>query len=510
MFAQITQLFDQPDDTTSNHGQAEPPSTILPSIRDRPNSSARAVHPKSAWNPTRTEVTESSNSTDKHRRESESAPVVQVYTPATVLEKYRKYLTPFEIEEIKRYAQIYYFAPSAQKIQGSEDKPYNSGFDDDKGRYKCVRHDHLGYRYEVLRGLGKGSFGDVVKTYDHKTKKNVAVKIIRNEKRFHKQAQTELKLLETLKAQDKSDAHNLIHMLDNFVFRNHLCVVFELLQGDLYAALKKTDFKGFKLSQIRELTKGVLQCLRVLRRNHIIHCDIKPENVLLRDKTTNGVKVIDFGSSCYDSEKVHTYIQSRFYRAPEVILNCGYGTAIDMWSLGCMVAEFHSGQPLFPGHDEKEQLMYQMEILGIPPDDLLARCKRAPVFFDGVYNPRFITDHKGRMHAPGSKTLAAAIGGTADATMLSFLDGCLQWDADDRMTPSEALKHPFITGALESFEKSLSGSLPPISTQPSKLTSIKRASLVSLSASTSLNVSADHRRYNSQQSTPQKAVQDDA
>ena len=154
--------------------------------------------------------------------------------------------------------------------------------------------------------------------------------------------------------------------------------------------------------------------------------------------------------------------------------------------------------------------MYQMEVLGIPPDDLLARCKRAPVFFDGVYNPRFIIDHKGRMHAPGSKTLATAVGGTADATMLSFLDGCLQWDADDRMTPSEALKHPFITGALESFEKSLSGSLPPISTQPGKLTSIKRASLVSLSAATSLNVSADHRRYNSQQSTPQKAVQDDS
>jgi dual specificity tyrosine-phosphorylation-regulated kinase 2/3/4 len=239
------------------------------------------------------------------------------------------------------------------------------------------------------------------------------------------------------------------------------------------------------------MIKGILQCLRVLRRNRIIHCDLKPENVLLRDKDSTGVKVIDFGSSCFESEQVHTYIQSRFYRAPEVILNSGYTPAIDMWSLGCMVAELYNGQPLFPGHDEKEQLMYQMEVLGIPPDDVLSRGKRASVFFDGVTHPRFLVDHKARRHEPGSRTLVAALGGSPDATMVSFLEGCLQWDPEVRMTPAEALRHPFITGALGSFERSLKGALPVITpARPSK-----RASIVSLSNVSSLNTSLANSSY---------------
>ena len=128
------------------------------------------------------------------------------------MDNFRRYLTPYEIEEIKAYPQIFYFAPSAQKVQSSPDKPNNQGYDDDKGRYKCIRHDHIAYRFEILRGLGKGSFGDVVKTYDHKTKKHVAIKIVRNEKRFHRQGQSEIKLLELLKGQDK----NGLHILNNY------------------------------------------------------------------------------------------------------------------------------------------------------------------------------------------------------------------------------------------------------------------------------------------------------
>jgi serine/threonine protein kinase len=78
---------------------------------------------------------------------------------------------------------------------------------------------------------------------------------------------------------------------------------------------------------------------------------------------------------------VYTYIQSRFYRAPEVILGLPYSTAIDMWSLGCIVAELHTGYPLFPGENENEQLACIMEVLGLPPDNILQAATRRQLFF---------------------------------------------------------------------------------------------------------------------------------
>jgi dual specificity tyrosine-phosphorylation-regulated kinase 2/3/4 len=368
-----------------------------------------------------------------------------VWSPAEVIEKYKRYLTAFETDEIRKFSSVYFFGPSANKIQASEDKPHNFGYDDENNRYKCVKGDHINYRYEVIKGLGKGSFGDVVKTFDHKTKKHVAVKIIRNERRFHKQAQYELKLLDFLRKQDKHDTHNVIHMHDHFVFRNHLCITFELLHQDLYTTLKKNDFKGFSLSDTRRFTTGLLQALRVLRRSKIIHCDLKPENIMLRDKEMSGVKIIDFGSSCYETERIHTYIQSRFYRAPEVILNIGYGSGIDMWSLGCIMAELHTGQPLFPGHDEREQLMYHMELLGVPSAELLAEGKRSTLFFDPYNNPKFSTDHRGVAHLPQSRSLQSVLGSKVDVAFLDFIQRCLALDPRERMTPGEALKHPFIT-----------------------------------------------------------------
>jgi len=78
---------------------------------------------------------------------------------------------------------------------------------------------------------------------------------------------------------------------------------------------------------------------------------------------------------------VYTYIQSRFYRAPEVILGLPYTTAIDMWSLGCIIAELHTGYPLFPGENEVEQLACIMEVFGYPPDQLLQSATRRKLFF---------------------------------------------------------------------------------------------------------------------------------
>jgi len=109
-------------------------------------------------------------------------------------------------------------------------------------------------------------------------------------------------------------------MICSFYFRNHLCIAFELLSSNLYEVLKVNNFQGFDLHVVQSFAKQLLQALSVLRTQNIIHCDLKPENILLQDSTTSSLKVIDFGSSCFSHEKIYTYIQSRFYRSPEVIL----------------------------------------------------------------------------------------------------------------------------------------------------------------------------------------------
>jgi dual specificity tyrosine-phosphorylation-regulated kinase 2/3/4 len=121
--------------------------------------------------------------------------------------------------------------------------------------------------------------------------------------------------------------------------------------------------------------------LKYLKQLEIIHCDLKPENILLKEENKSGIKIIDFGSSTFIDEKVYTYIQSRFYRAPEIMLGIPYTTAIDMWSLGCIMAELYIGYPLFPGESENDQMSRIMEMRDSPNDKVLAVSERKMKFF---------------------------------------------------------------------------------------------------------------------------------
>jgi len=140
------------------------------------------------------------------------------------------------------------------------------------------------------------------------------------------------------------------------MFRQHLIISFELFSINLYEFIKSNNFQGFSLSLIRRFAIQILQALKYLREQDIIHCDLKPENILLKSPEKSGIKIIDFGSSCFSDERIYTYIQSRFYRAPEIILVIPYTTAIDMWSFGCILTELCTGIPIFPGESEHEQL----------------------------------------------------------------------------------------------------------------------------------------------------------
>lgn len=367
-------------------------------------------------------------------------------TPAQAIKVHGTGLSDFESSEILEYPQVFFTGNPERKIRSSPSASNNRGYDDERGDYQIVLHDHLAYRYEVLQTLGKGSFGQVVKCYDYKTNGLSAVKIIRNKKRFHHQALVEVKILEHLREKDSEDSTNIIHIKEFFYFRNHLCITFECLSINLYEFIKNNNFQGVSIGLIRRFAIQLLTSMRFLRRQRVVHCDLKPENILLKQANKSGIKVIDFGSSCFEDERVYTYIQSRFYRSPEVILGLPYGVSIDMWSLGCILAELYTGYPIFPGENEVEQLACIMEICGLPPRRLVEASTRKKMFFDSQGNPRLVPNSRGKKRRPGSKDLVLALK-CNDPLFTGFLDGCLQWDPDERFTPEDGLQHEWILEA---------------------------------------------------------------
>ena len=233
--------------------------------------------------------------------------------------------------------------------------------------------------------------------------------------------------------------------MQSFYFRNHLCISTELLDVNLYEWIKTNSFRGFSLNIVRRMARQLLSTLVLLKQHRVIHCDLKPENILLAHPLHSEIKVIDFGSSCFENEKVYTYIQSRFYRSPEVILGMTYGMPIDMWSLGCILAEIYTGVPIFPGENELEQLACIMEVFGPPERHLIEKSSRRKLFFDSLGKPRINVSSKGRRRRPSSKTLQQAIK-CDDEAFIDFLKQSLRWDQDRRLKPDEAIRHPFITG----------------------------------------------------------------
>lgn len=452
---QVQPMFGTSSETSKSSGaQAEEklsdPFETLPQVLTRPLTASR---PSS-------ERIESGGSTAT----ASSSQKPKFLAPEVALRVYSSKLTAFEQQEVLGYPQVYFAGQQAKKRQGVSGAANNGGYDDESGSYLAVSRDHVHYRYEVIKVLGKGSFGQVLKAFDHKTQQHVALKIVRNEKRFHRQAVEEIRILEHLRKQDADGTHNIIHLIDHFTFRNHVCLTFELLSMNLYELIKRNKFQGFSSALVRKFGHSILQCLDTLYRNRIIHCDLKPENILLKQPGRSGLKVIDFGSSCYDHQRIYTYIQSRFYRAPEVILGGKYGMPIDMWSFGCILAELLTGYPLFPGEDEADQLACTMEILGMPPQKLLDACKRTRTFFSSRNHPRYCTvstnpdgtvqygsgrSKRGKIRGPpGSKELSKALKCCDDPLLLDFLQRCLEWDPAVRMTPPQALRHGWLRRRL--------------------------------------------------------------
>ena len=308
-------------------------------------------------------------------------------------------LSTFERGELMRTQAIYYVPDALRAARSRLDVNVNNssnnyGFDDASGNYIISAHDHINYRYEIIRTLGTGTFGSVVLCVDHKYSRNgrtrkLALKIEKNKLDWSLQAVSEIKMLKALmKAQNGPFDDHILNYCSHFHFRGHICIVTEALSLNLYQFLRLNGHRGVSLAVTQHVVRKILEGLHFVHGLNMVHCDIKPENIMMQmpehfDALRPDadiylrVKIIDFGSSCLAHETTHSYIQSRFYRAPEVILGTPYGCEIDLWSVGCLAAELFTGSPLFPGKSELNQIALFLELLGQPPSRYILRERKA-------------------------------------------------------------------------------------------------------------------------------------
>ncbi|OBT54758.1 hypothetical protein VE04_10348 [Pseudogymnoascus sp. 24MN13] len=364
----------------------------------------------------------------------------------------------------------------------------NDGFDNEDSDYILYVNDILGSeetghknRYLILDVLGQGTFGQVVKCQNLKTQEVVAVKVIKNKTAYFNQSMMEVSVLDLINSKlDKNDDHHLLRLRDTFIHRQHLCLVFELLSVNLYELIKQNQFRGLSTTLVRVFAQQLLTGLALFNKARLIHCDLKPENILLKNLESPIIKIIDFGSACDERQTVYTYIQSRFYRSPEVLLGLPYSSAIDMWSLGCIVVELFLGLPLFPGSSEYNQVSRIVEMLGNPPNWMLEMGKQSGEFFEKRHDvddfgrrtyhlksmEQYSREH-GSKEQPSKKyfqatTLPEIIRSYAmprknmkpneveremnnRVAFIDFIRGLLNINPLERWSPQQAKLHPFIT-----------------------------------------------------------------
>jgi len=280
--------------------------------------------------------------------------------------------------------------------------------------------------YTVMNLLGQGTFAQVFHCIEKETGHCVAVKIVKNKPAYTRQAAVEIDIFRKLNAVDtsgddddsKSDSNDsnatnreaIIRLMCYFMHCNHLCLVFEMLGPNLYELLKKRQFRGLPIGAVRALIRQAVEGIKILGKRNVVHCDLKPENILMvradavdtiiansstggstkfktpddQDNEEQWIKLIDFGSACFEGQTMHTYIQSRFYRSPEVLIGLPYDSAIDMWSLGCVAAELFLGLPILPGVHEHDQLGRILEMIGSMPEWMLEQGTKSTKFFKNV------------------------------------------------------------------------------------------------------------------------------
>lgn len=322
----------------------------------------------------------------------------------------------------------------------------------------------VGGRYKIVSFLGAAAFSKAVKAVDLLNEQGnesneLCLKIIKNDKDFFDQSLDEIKILTYLKnkAETNIGDYKILNVINFFYTKEHLFIVTELLRDNLYdfSRFTRSDSKEnfFTIGHIQKIAYQILTALEFIHSSGVIHCDLKPENILFKSFSSCDIRVIDFGSSCFTTDRLSTYVQSRCYRAPEIILGCfPYSGKIDMWSLGCILAELWTGTVLFQ-NDSSQSLLARVEgIIGSPfPQHMLETGRNTDQLFLNR-KQLFIDISSGG----GQKLLQLLVPKKTnlfqrmridDKFFLDFLSQIFQIDPDLRISARDALQHPWITQA---------------------------------------------------------------
>ncbi|KAF7895044.1 hypothetical protein EAF00_006858 [Botryotinia globosa] len=341
-------------------------------------------------------------------------------------------------------------------------------WDDLEGYYKIILGELLNGRYHVQANLGKGMFSGVVRAMDITTKKLVAIKLIRNNETMRKAGMKEIEILEKIKDADPEDKKHMIRLERYFEHKGHLCMVFEHLSINLREVLKKFGNNvGINLRAVRAYAHQMFLGLSLMKKANILHADLKPDNILVNE-TRNMLKICDLGSASDATDnEITPYLVSRFYRAPEIILGMKYDFAIDIWSIGCTLYELYTGKILFTGRSNNQMLRSIMDCRGKFSVKMLKKADFAGVHFDDMLNFRSVEPDK-LTGKDVVKTMAFAkpsrdlrtrlISASKGLTEIEqkeltlfgdLLERCLALNPEKRITPTEALKHPFIAKLMK-------------------------------------------------------------
>ncbi|GMH96382.1 hypothetical protein TrST_g14023 [Triparma strigata] len=312
-------------------------------------------------------------------------------------------------------------------------------------------------KYTIISDIGLGTFGRVVKCSSVTEPFNVAIKIIRKIKKYIDSARIEADVLRDVNRQGGRGRSLCVRMWGTFMWEGHFCLIFEELGLSLYDLLKGNGYERFPMGFNWDVARDLVDVMEFLKGRNLVHTDIKLENILLDVKesdyvyqTSPGgrqirvpkvakVKLCDFGGATYDNERKGRVINTRQYRAPEVILELGWSTPSDMWSVGCVLAEISSGNLLFSTHSNFEHLALIERTLGRFPRHMIERSpvKNLP-FVDGVHDNAVLSGESRRYVQKVRRMEEEYVGEWGD-----LLRGVLEIDPGRRWKASECLHSYF-------------------------------------------------------------------